>query len=180
MYFVHQKYGTVTLNMVSLLELGFSLNGNSFLYCPEKLRNPFCVGEQFKRGTIYSTCIFLECVVPEKNGIPGDLTRGTSGTYIVPYWQLAFRLSSGYVDLVSSCNVQGGQTLVVFSTWHYNCKCKLKKWVLRNKPWYILCLSREHMQVKNVRVTILEQVRALCNPVSWLWRRQKGDAEVKM
>jgi len=93
------------------LELEFSLSGNSFLYCPGKLRNPFWVGEQFKRGTIYSICILLGHVIPEKRGIPDDPSCGISGSYIVPCWQ-----SSGYIGLVWSCSVQGAQTLVMFST----------------------------------------------------------------
>lgn len=59
------------------------------------------MGEQFKRGTVNSICILLDCVVLEEMGIPGDLTCGASGTYIVPCWQLAFRLSSSYAEVLS-------------------------------------------------------------------------------
>lgn len=72
-------------------------------------------------------------MVPEKRDIPEDLMGGKSGTCITPYRDSAFRLSSGYAEVLSVQVVHKEGKHWSSSLPDSHCKCRLKKWVFRNK-----------------------------------------------
>lgn len=106
MHFLHQKYRLWYYFKYGFsFGLGFFISWNYLLYCREKLRNHFCVDEQFKRVTVCSICILLDCVFPEK-GINKVFRSIWQVTHLGIGMQAKFLFCW---SLVWSCNVEGEQ-----------------------------------------------------------------------